>query len=207
MTGRKLSFQVLVLFLFTVGAGGVSAQVEWAKDASGAKIPAGPVSGQVDGKTIAPLKFGHLDTAGKVGLGSPDLSFVHYKISLQDAEMFYDAKVFADVTVTVRKGELPDGKTFRRTSASWEEQPSIRGEGYRLPEFHSLDMKTRKMSMREQKPSESSHDAWLTNSAFTSTGRVEFDKRKADKITVRLYVCFDDPAKSCLAGAAEIQIR
>ncbi len=38
-------------------------------------------------------------------------------------------------------------------------------------------------------------------------GRVELGKRQGDKIGVRLYVCFDDPDKSCAAGTAQLEIR
>ena len=208
MSWLKRSLKILVLSLFAVGAGGVFGQVEWIRDASAATIPAGPVSGQVDGKTVSALKFGHLDTAGGLELGSPDRQFVHYKISLQDAEMFFDGKIFANVTVTVRKGELPYGKTFRRTLAPFLEQPGIRGDGYWVPEFLSLSMQVRKTSMREQKPGELGMGTILSsNFELPFTGRVEFEKRKGDKIPVHLYVCFDDKSKSCLAGTAEIDIR
>jgi hypothetical protein len=199
---------VLAIVLLAATAGHTAAQVEWFKDASAAQIPAGTVTGQIDGKAINALKFGHLDTAGGLMLGAPEMEFVHYKISLRDAEMFFDAKAFAYVTVTVRKGELPDGKTFRSIDTSWQEQPGIRGDGYWVPEFLSLGIETRKMSMQEQKAGESSHEARLTSGVeLRFTGRVEFDKRKADKIGVRLYLCFADRAKSCLAGTAELEIR
>jgi hypothetical protein len=206
--GARPRISAIAFLLLGLGANIATGQVEWLKDASGAKISTGSVTGQVDGKTVATLKFGHLDTAGGLELGSPDRSFVHYKISLQDAEMFFDAKAFAYITVTVRKGELPDGKTFRRTPAHWQEQPGIRGDGHWVPEFLSLSMESRKMSMREQKTGEFGLGSVLSDSIERPfTGRVEFEKRKGDKITVHLYVCFDDKSKSCLAGTAEIEIR
>ena len=188
---------------------GVSAQTEWLKDASTAKMPAGPVSGQIAGKMVTALGYGSLHRTGNLDLGSPDLVFEHYKISLQDAEMFYDAKTFADMTVTVRRGEQPDGKTFRSTPAPWSEQPGMRGEGYFVPEFLSVSMRTRAKSQREQYAgNESAKDMWLSSGIeLPFTGRVEFDKRKGDKMNARLYICFNDPSKSCLAGTVELEIR
>ncbi len=209
MSERKLGIsRICVLMLFAVGATCAVGQIEWLRDASNAKIPDGSVTGQIGGRTVAPLKFGHLDTAGGLDFGSPDLSFVHYKIGLQDAEEFYNAKAFAYIMVTVRKGELPDGKAFRSINANWKDQPGIRGEGYWVPEFLSLTFESRKVSMHEQKPGEFGQDTRLSSGVeLPFTGRLEFDKRKGNKITARLYVCFDDKAKSCLAGTVEIDIR
>ncbi len=208
MTRFKNRKHALLIPFVLIAAIGMSAQVERLKDASNAKIPTGSVTGQIDGKTVAALQYGHLGTAGGLELGSPDLVFDHYKISLQDAEMFFDAKAFADITVTVRRGEQPDGKTFRRTPGPQVEQPGMRGEKYFVPEFLSLSMRSRTKSQREQKVGAFERETWLSNSIELSfTGRVEFDKRKGDRINARVYVCFADKSISCLAGTVELEIR
>jgi len=84
----------------------------------------------------------------------------------------------------------------------------MRGDGYWVPEFLSLSMESRNVSMREQKPGDLSQGARLSSGIeLPFTGRVEFGKRRGDKITARLYLCFEDKSKSCLAGTAEIDIR
>ena len=198
----------LLIPILLIAVIGISAQVEPLKDASNAKIPVDPVSGQINGKAVTALQYGYLATSGGLELGSSDLAFDHYKISLQDAEMFFNAKAFADITVTVRRGELPDGKTFRRTPGPLAEQPGMRGEKYFVPEFLSLSMRSRTKSQRDQTSGEFERDIWLSNSIELSfTGRVEFDKRKGDRIKARAYVCFNDKLISCLAGTVELVIR
>jgi len=199
---------LVLILIYLASVSVASSQIEWLKDASSAKIPASSVTGQIDGKPVTALKFGELNKAGYLKLGSSDTSFDHYKIDLRDAESGFDSKVFADLTVTVRRGEILDGKTFRRILAPYTEQPGPRGPGYWVPEFLSLGMRTRTRSQREQKFGEFEKETWITSSTYPAfTGRVEFDKRKGDAITARLYVCFDDKAKSCLAGTAELSIR
>jgi hypothetical protein len=202
---RLFLLGAVAVFAFADGA---AAQVAWLKDASNARVPAGFVAGQIDGKAVSELKFGHLSKSGTVDFGAPDRSFVQYTLHLQDAEQFFEAKAFAELTVTVRKGQIPDGKTFLRTSADWKEQPGPRGEGYWVPEFHFLSMTAKKSSMREQGQVSTGQDARLASGADSPfTGLIAFDRRKGQMITARLYVCFADIAKSCLAGTAEVEIR
>ncbi len=208
MLGGSVTRGLVLILIHLASASVASSQIGWLKDASNAKIPASSVTGQIDGKPVTALKFGELDKAGAIELGSPDLAFDHYKIALRDAESVFGSKVFADLTVTVRRGEFPDGKTFRQILAPHAEQPGPRGPGYWVPEFLSLGMRTRARSQREQKFGEFEKETWITSSIYLAfTGRVEFDKRKGHEITARLYVCFDDKPKSCLAGTAELSIR
>jgi hypothetical protein len=193
----------LLPFLFLLAAASVSTygQIAWLADASGATVPSQAVSGSVEGKAFT-AKFGNLQKSGGIGFG--DSAFDHYTIYLQDAENGYLSSVFIELTVTVPKGALPDGKTFRRIrSASLEDQP---GPGRKdlgvlaLAEFYSLTIRYRK--------SPGGSIAWVSSGADRNfTGRLELDKRKADKLNTRFYVCFDDPAKSCAAGTAEISVR
>ena len=192
---------VLILFLCGFSAERVRSQVEWLKDASSATIPDGPVTGRINGKT-AVLKLGWLTKSGHIEFGSPDAAFDHYTISLRDSDNFIESIFSVDLTVTVRRGERPDGKIFRAIqTASVADKPSIRGPGYSVPEFYSL-----RMESRRGKDLGSGIDL-ISEPGSLFSGRVEMGKRAGEKITTRIYVCFDDKLKSCVAGTAQVEVR
>ncbi len=175
------------------------AQVQWVQDASTATIPGQPVSGQVKGSAFV-AKFGRLQKSGGITLGD---SFDHYTITLQDAESGFESNFSIELVLTVPTGTLPDGKTFRRIpSRSLADQP---GPGRKdrgvlaLAEFYSLTMRYR--------TSPPGAMAWISSGAERGfAGRLELGKRKGDQLDARVYVCFDDPDKSCAAGTAVLSI-
>ena len=190
-----------VLLLCIFSGVKVSAQVEWLKDASTATIPDGPVTGQINGKP-AVLKFGWVKKSGYVELGSPDAAFDHFTVVLRDSDDFIDAVFSVDMTLTVRRDERLDGKTFRAIpTSSVADKPSIRGVGYSIPEFYSLSMESRR-----GKEFTSGTDVILQSGSLFS-GRVEIGNRKDEKIPVRLYVCFADELRSCVAGTIQVELR
>lgn len=196
-TGRI--FLTFALFLLPVSHG--LSQVPWLEDASVANINAAPVTGQVNGESFT-ARFGHMKKTGWVSFG--ESAFDHYTITLQDTQSGIPSSFGVELIVTVPKGELPDGKKFRRVrSASLADQP---GPGRKekgvlaLAEFYSLTIRYRTDPNQAQ--------SWISSGAEQLfTGRLELDKRRADKIIARLYVCFDDPRRSCAAGTAELELR
>lgn len=185
---------------------GVGAQVEWMKDASTGAIPTGAVTGQINGKR-ATLAFGSLRKTGGIEFGSPDLLFDHYTVRLRDTDNFITSTFSLELTLTVRRGEIVDGRTFRRISSSrLEDQPGPKGNGVTaLAEFYALTMKSRREAKPGQDPFFAGEDS--SGSLDPFTGRVEFQKRKGDLIGLRLFVCFENRATGCLAGAAEVSIQ
>lgn len=200
---RKLKRTQLVLIFF-VAAIGVSAQAEWLKDASEAKIPAGSLKGQINGKPVT-FAHGRLRKSGAMKLG--ELEFRHYTLYLNDAENAYYSKFSAQIIVTVRKGELPDGRVFRSNLAPRETRAGLRGEGYWIPELYSVDMSSRRgeefTSGTEIVSLEGGPD--LSKQGFT--GRVEIDRRKDGKITARLYICYNDKKNSWIAGSVDLDVE
>jgi hypothetical protein len=193
---------VVVLGMLAVLASVAHSQVRWLEDASSATIGSTPVSGQVKGKSFT-AKFGNIRKTGGISFGE-DSAFDHYTITLQDAETGFDSAFGIDMILTVRKGDQPYGRTFRRIrSASLADQP---GPGDKtkgilaLAEFYSLTISYRSAP---QGPI-----AWVSSGADRNfTGRLELTKRTGDTTVARLYVCFDDPDKSCAAGSVELSVR
>lgn len=190
---------MLPLLAFTTVA---FAQVQWVKDASKETIPSGPITGQINGLSVS-FATGRIGKSGGMALRSPDAAFDHITVDLQDAETAFASKFSMQITLTVRKGELPDGKTFRRVLASLpDEQANLKGPGYSVPELYSLRMESR----RGKEPG-SGFDILSSGVYQPFTGRIELDNRKGDRLVARLYVCFNDKLKSCVAGSAELSVR
>lgn len=193
----RISCLLIVVVVFATMA---SSQVKWLADASTAKIPDGNASGTVNGSTFS-YSYGTLDKTGSISLGSDEFSFEHFTIHLRDAEKFWTAKFSIDVTVTVPKGALPDGKTFRKLAKDSldESQPSLGGKGARVPEFLSLRMKG---------PAEFPTIGNIVSSSteMLFSGIVTFGTRRDGRVPVGLYVCFRDERKSCVAGRVELEI-
>ena len=209
MPDRKMThirnISIVLSFLLIIAEGTeVAAQTEWLKDASGAKIPAGPIKGVINGKS-ATLTKGRLSKSGGMKIGSEE--FPHYTLSLSDAESGYDSRFSTLVTIVVRKGELPDGKTFRADLAPPETRAGLRGDGYWIPELYSVFMSSRGgeefgtgtdiVSAKEE--------GFQATQDFT--GRVEIDRRKGGKITARLYICYNDTKKSWIAGTIDLEVE
>jgi hypothetical protein len=144
------------------------------------------------------FKFGNLDKTGHISSG--EVIYEHFTIKLRDAEKFWLAKFSVDVTVTVKKGEFPDGKTFRKLPKDSLDvsQPSLGDKWFRVPEF---------LSMRMEGPADfPSIGKPLSSPGEMFSGVVTFGTRKDGRIPVGLYVCFHDEQKSCVAGRADLEI-
>jgi hypothetical protein len=199
-TNRIFLYFIGSILLLCVFSGfNVSAQVEWLEDASAAAIPNAPVTGQINGKP-ALLKFGWVEKSGYIQLG--DNAFDHYTIVLRDSDNFIEAIFSVRLTLTVRRDDRLDGKVFRAIQTqSVTERPSIRGPGYSVPEFYSLSMDSRRgKEFMTRTDSISQLDSLYS-------GRVEVGNRKDEKMPVRLYVCFADKLKSCVAGTIQVELR
>lgn len=199
---RKLKWTQLVVIFFA--AIGVSAQTEWLKDASDAKIPFGAVKGQINGK---PASFTHGRLRKSGGMKFGDLEFPHYTLYLSDAENAYSSKFSAQITVTVRKGELPDGKVFRSNLAPRETRAGLRGEGYWIPELYSVYMSSRRGEEFASGDDIVSAKGEPDFSKQDFTGRVEIDRRKDGKITARVYICYNDKKNSWIAGRVDLDVE
>lgn len=200
---RKSNWTQLVVIVF-IAAIGVSAQAEWLKDASDAKIPAGSVKGEINGKPVT-FTHGRLRKSGGMKLG--ELEFPHYTLYLSDAENALSSKFSAQVIVTVRKGEVPDAKVFRSNLAPRETRAGLRGEGYWIPELYSVYMSSRRGEEFGSGDDIVSAEGKEDLSKQDFTGRVEIDRRKADKITARVYICYNDKKKSWIAGSVDLDIE
>ena len=136
-----------------------------------------------------------------------ELEFPHYTLYLSDPENAYYSKFSAQIIVTVRKGELPDGRVFRSNLAPRETRAGLRGEGYWIPELYSVDMSSRRgeefTSGTEIVSLEGGPD--LSKQGFT--GRVEIDRRKDGKITAHLYICYNDKKNSWIAGSVDLDVE
>ena len=190
---------ITVILLLAFGAECLRGQAVWLKDASEAKIPAGAVKGQLNGKPVT-FTNGRLSISGNMTLG--DLQFPHYILYLQDGENAFYSKFSAQITVVVRKGERPDGKTFRSNLAPRETRAGLRGDGYWIPELYSV-----MLTIRRGEEFGSGSNIVTTDSDQQFTGRVEFENRKGDKLTAHLYISYNDDLKSWFAGTIDVSIE
>lgn len=197
---------LLLVLTLLVSAVCASAQTEWLKDASGGKIPDAAVVGRINGKP-AKLNSGDIHKTGGLEMGSPDLAFDHYTISLRDGRNSIDSAFGVQVVLTVRRGELPYEKIFRRIFASeLALQPGPKGNGVSaLAEFYSLSFQSRPDPAPGQDKIMAGMDMSPSRQPFT--GRVEIGKLKGRFVPVGLYVCMDDEPKSCVAGRVDIEVR
>lgn len=204
MTFSRKSNWTQLLVIFFVAAIGVSAQAEWLKDASDAKIPAGSAKGEINGKPVT-FTHGRLRKSGGMKLG--DLEFPQYTLYLSDAENAFSSKFLAQIIVTVRNGELPDGKVFRSNLAPRETRAGLRGEGYWIPELYSVYMSSRRGEEFASGSDIVSAEGKADLSKQDFTGRVEIDRRNDGKITARLYICYNDKKNSWIAGRVDLDIE
>ena len=203
--GRQNKFfapRILVAFWSIVFAAASFGQATWVKDASEGKMPAGAVAGKINGKPVV-FAVGRISKSGYITLGSPNAEFDHYTVWLKDADMPQDSKFSALITVTVRKGQLPDGKSFRANYAPPpDKRAGLTGEGYWIPELYTVQMTSRRGTEFM-----SGTDIVSSSASQEFTGRVEFDSRKNGKLTSRLFICYNDEQKSCFAGTIELSIE
>lgn len=189
----------MLAVLIVVGANAASGQAEWLKDAGGVAIPNGPVGGKINGKAVSFIR-GRIEKSGGISLG--DAPFEHFTIRLADAEKLVDSKFSALIMITVRKSELPDAKTYRRNMApSPEKRAGLRGENYWVPEIYSVMMTSRRGTDLG-----SGTDMVSADGPDQFTGRVELDSRKNGKLAARIYVCYNDVQKSCIAGKIDLSV-
>lgn len=194
---------VISILLLAVGTFAVRGQVGWVQDASGAKILDGPVNGRINGKPVT-FTSGKLRKTGNMGFG--DVKLLHYTLQLREVEDFIHSKFDADVTVTVRAGELPDGKVFRADLAPRETRAGLRGEGYWVPELYSVRMTSRTGEEFGSGTDFVTADGTEELQKQDFTGRVEIERRKSGKVWARLYICYNDKLKSWIAGNIELEI-
>ena len=138
-----------------------------------------------------------------MSFGTPDTQFDHYTIALSDSDIVFDSRFSARITIVVRKGELPDAKTFRANFATPPEKRSgLRGEGYWTPDLYSVHM-----SSTRGKEFHSGQEIVRSQAKQNFTGRVELDRRKGKTLAARLFICYNDEQKSCLAGKINLSVE
>ena len=202
MPGRHYmtSSPALLFFILLALAESGSGQSKWLEDASAATIPHSKVTGLINGKAFT-AKTGSVSKSGYINFGTPEFSYDHYTLKLQDGNSGFDSKFSVSLTLTVRKGERIDGKSFRRLAkdALDDQQPGPGHGTVRVNEMYSLSMQSRNARDLFESISDSP--------SLLFSGRAAFGESRNGKITASLYVCFHDKLKSCVAGTAEVSIE
>ena len=180
-----------VALVVSAGSMALAAGPGWVADASKAPMPKEPLSGMIHGKPFSP-KVIQLRVAGSVTLG--DEKWTNYELVFRSHDDVFP-ETGVNVTFASRQGTKPDGKTFARVPGS--KQPEA-GPG--LPHIQGMDCEWN----RRKANGEDDSDSFRT---FKGTVKVVLGARQGKQLPGSLYVCFDDPEKSFLAGTFTATIK
>ncbi len=194
----------LAISLLAMGVESSLGQTQWLEDASGAKIPTGPIKGEINGRPATFTK-GRISRSGGMSLGESE--FPHYTLYLSDTENALSSRFSAHIVVAVRSGESPDGRVFRSDLAPRETRAGLRGDGYWIPELYSVFMTSRRGEEFESGTAIVVADGKKDLLEQDFTGRVEIDRRKGARAAARLYICYNDKKKSWIAGSVDLEIE
>lgn len=140
-------------------------------DCSAAAVPARPLEVSIGGAKFAP-KSVKLVSAGEMGVGNE--KFDSYRLSLRNEDDLF-APMEATITVIVRKGQRPDGKTFRKLpTKSIDKQPAPTSG---LPEVQGWSMKNKTAK------------ADFSHVSYVASLRLELGQRQGGALGGKIYLC------------------
>jgi hypothetical protein len=174
----------------------------WLPDASQAKFPDRPASGQIGGQPFKPdvvrvFPFG--ETSGKVGDPPAKQDKVDgVMLKLRQGEKPADAPAITVFCVT-KRGETVDGKTF------------VLGPGGVFKQTDKILDKDGKGwfdPVAGVQITKQTADGKPTTDLFPkATMRLTFGKRKDGRLPGQIYLCIDDGQKTYVAGAFDADIK
>jgi hypothetical protein len=173
---KQLRITTLLLFL----APGTSLAADLPADCSTAKPPAQPVQASISGVAYAP-NFVKLVKAGT--MKSDDEAFDTWRLALRSLDSVM-APLEIDVTVIVPKGQLVDGKVFRRLPDKSISKQPMASKSSGMPEVQGWSFANRKAGLR------GSHVKY-----FASL-RLEFGQREGKTIGGTINLCVPKGQKS-----------
>ena len=145
-------------------------------DCSKAAPPKQPLEVSVLGTRFTPktvrLRRGNDITQGE---GQSAEAFDGYRLTISNEESDFSPPLEADIAVIIKRGQLVDGKVFRKLAIKEIGKQPLAGQG--LPEVQGWSMKNRPASVS------------FSHVEYLASMRLEFGKREGNTISGTISLC------------------